>query len=223
MNSSSKKLIKIFIFLFVFSFIIINWNDVSWLFNYKALQGLSYDFFNPYPNTAGAIVIKNKNIVAGSSTDTVAAGASFEYFAGNNSIEIPDIKIYAPIVMAKSADNALVEKDLNNGVVYYPGSVLPGSNGHIVILGHSAPLNWPHIKYDWVFSKIDSLNSGDEIIMHFNNTKYVYRVTHKKIIQKGGDIEDAGLSGNNNILTLVSCWPPGKNYQRITVTAELVR
>ncbi len=219
MNSKQKELVKVFIFLFILSFIIINWNDVSWIFNYKEVYGLIDDFFNPYPDTARALVSMNNHTGGGAQINKYI----YAYSDKNNSIEIPTINISAPVVIGESTDNNVLEDDLNRGPVYYPGSVLPGENGQIVILGHSAPPNWPHIKYDWVFSDIEKLNSGDQIILYFNNTKYTYIVKTKNIIKAGQDIGNVGLSGSNNILTIISCWPPGRNYQRITVSAELVK
>ena len=220
MNSKQKELVKIFIFLFLLSFILINWNDVSWIFNYREIYGLVDDFFNPYPDTARALVGMNNHTAANT---TQINKIIYAYSDKSNSIEIPTINISAPVVIGESADNTILEENLNRGPVYYPGSVLPGENGQIVILGHSAPPNWPHIKYDWVFSDIEKLNSGDKIILYFNNTKYIYIVKTKNIIKAGQDIGNVGLSGTNNILTIISCWPPGKNYQRITVSAELMK
>ena len=111
-------------------------------------------------------------------------------------------------------------KDLNAGVVYYPGSVYPGQIGQIVILGHSAPAGWPKIKHDWVFSDLNNLSAGDIILIDLNNKQYKYIVKQKTIIGKGADIPEYGFT--KNVLTLVSCWPPGKDYQRIAVQAELV-
>lgn len=206
-----KQLIGIFIFLFVFSFIIINWNDVSWIFNYKELGGLISDFFNPYPDTASALISMNNNKMP---------NAAYAYANQNNSLEIPSIAMSTPVVMGESTDKTILARDLDSGAVYYPGSVLPGQDGQMVILGHSAPPNWPHIKHDYIFSNIENLAMGSQIILTFNNKKYLYHVTDKKIIQRGQDIGVLHVTGN--ILTLISCWPPGENYQRIAVTAELI-
>jgi len=61
----------------------------------------------------------------------------------------------------------------------------------------------------------------DEIILNFKNIEYNYIVKDKRIIQQGQDVAFIELSKTNNVLTLISCWPPGKNYQRIAITAEL--
>ncbi|OGZ66742.1 MAG: hypothetical protein A3D34_00515 [Candidatus Staskawiczbacteria bacterium RIFCSPHIGHO2_02_FULL_33_16] len=229
-NQKQKQLIKIFVSLFIVSSIIINWNNVSWLFNYRVMNSLVYSFFNPYENSE--LLVSANNMVI--NTNTVKPETTlgepmiykeskvYPYSAKNNSIEIPSINISAPIVMSQSTDAKVLTKNLDSGVVYYPNSVLPGESGQIVVLGHSAPPNWPKIKYDWVFSEINNLNMGDQIIIHFGNKKYIYNVVEKNIIQVGQDVESNKLDGQNNILTLISCWPPGKNYQRIAVQAELL-
>lgn len=227
-----KKTIQLFATIFIFSFILINWNDVSWVFNYRAWEGIASDFFNPYPDTALALVSANKNMPTlvrptampqngsqGQSPVPVAQ-ANYPYSQKTNSIEIPSIAVDTPVVIATTTNKAIVTKQLDDGAVLYPGSVEPGQNGQMVVLGHSAPPNWPRIKHDYIFSDIGSLKAGDQVIFHYNNKKYTYRVTGTKIIERGGDIPPVQQSGN--ILTLVSCWPPGKDYQRMIVTAELI-
>ena len=137
-------------------------------------------------------------------------------------LEIAKIGITAPIVIGESTELTSLEKNLDQGTVLYPGSVLPSQNGQTVILGHSAPPGWPKIKYDWVFSNINDLNFEEEITLYFNNKQYTYKVIKKDIVKPGEEIPSNGLEANNNILVLVSCWPPGKNYLRIAVQAQLM-
>ena len=40
MKKENKALLKYFVFIFFISALIINWNDISWLFNYKAIAGI---------------------------------------------------------------------------------------------------------------------------------------------------------------------------------------
>ena len=112
-------------------------------------------------------------------------------------------------------------KNLDQGVVYYPGSVYPGQTGQIVILGHSAPPGWPKIKHDWVFTDLNNLNVGDKIYIDLNNKQYSYTVKQKNIIDRGADVPTISAADSGNVLALISCWPPGKDYQRIAVMAEL--
>ena len=221
------------IFLFLLSFIINNWNDVSWVFNYKEVAGLTHDFFNPDQEddvllaSANQIIATNYLVPIANASEKKApliVPTQKEYPSSDksNSLEIPSINLVTSLVIGESTNLAILAKNLDQGAVYYPGSVSPGQNGQSIILGHSAPPNWPHIKHDWVFSEINSLNMGDQIILYYQNKQYSYRVIKKEIIDKGQDIEVNPLSANSNILTLVSCWPPGKNYQRITVQAQLI-
>ena len=137
-------------------------------------------------------------------------------------MEIPKISISVPIVFSNSTDKAALKKDLDKGVVYYPGSVYPGQAGQIVVLGHSAPPGWPKIKYDWVFNDLDKLVPGDIILVDLNNKQYTFIVKQKKIIDKGADIPQDGFSAGGNVLTLITCWPPGKDYKRMIIQAELL-
>jgi len=213
-NKKRKTILKAFVVIYLAAFVVINWSDISWVFNYREVYGLFYDFFTPYENSgllvsADRIVILPRQVV-----QQVKAQE-------NNSLEIPSISIKAPLIIGETTNPKILEKNLNSGVVYYPGSVSPGQNGQILILGHSAPPGWPKIKYDWVFSNINDLNFGEEIVLYFNNKQYTYKVIKKDIVKPGDEIQSNGLDAKNNILVLISCWPPGKNYLRIAVQAEL--
>lgn len=224
-NQKQKVFIKAYIVMLILIFILANWSDVSWVFNYRVVYGLVYDFFNPYPNSVlfannDEIFFSNKNT---SGEDLVEKETYYSYSDKSNSIEIKSISITAPLVIGLSTELSLLEKSLNQGVVLYPESVLPGEKGQTVVLGHSAPPNWPRIKYDWVFSGINDLNLGDHVVVHFNNKRYVYRISQKNILDKGQEITNSIFDGNNNVLVMISCWPPGKNYKRVAVQAELVK
>jgi LPXTG-site transpeptidase (sortase) family protein len=222
-EKKAKNLLKIAIVIYVASFLVINWNAVSWIFNYKEVYGMVDSFFNPYPSidasTMDAYFYPNHS--QNSTAPAVVKEIKTTYTSKQNTLEIPKISIEAPIVFPTSSDNDIVTKTLDTGVVYYPGSVYPGQLGEIVILGHSAPVGWPKVKYDWVFSDLDKLAAGDVILVDLNNKQYKYIVRDKNIIKRGADVPTSTLSDNNSVLTLISCWPPGKDYQRIAVSAEL--
>lgn len=231
-NNSAKKLLKIALMIYVMSFLVINWADVSWVFNYKAVYGLVDDFFNPYPTISASTLDAYFYPNHSKSTTTtlpvevrpvVIENIKTSYTDKQNTLEIPKLSLSVPIVFPTSNDIKVVTKDLDSGVVYYPGSVYPGQIGQIVVLGHSAPPNWPKIKHDWVFTNIDKLEEGDSILIDINNKQYTYIVKKTTIIQRGADVPTDGLSENNNVLTLISCWPPGKDYQRIAVQALLTQ
>lgn len=193
-----KKLWRAFILVFLVSFLIINWNDVSWIFNLRAVSRAVSVFFQK----------ENWNTLS-----------SHQEFEKENEIKIPKIEISAPLIFV--ADENDVSKALDRGVVHFPDSVLPGEIGQTIILGHSAPPNWPKIKYDWVFSRINELEKGDEILIYFNNQKYSYLVINKTFLEKEEKIPENNLTDFQNMLVLISCWPPGKDIKRIAVEATL--
>ncbi len=217
------KTIKIFVAIYILSFMLINWSDVSWIFNYKVIFGLADDFFTPYPSINASFLSGNnqyqfqKELIENQNNNKIEA----IYTNKEDSLEIPAIGIFTPIVFSKNTDKNSMAKDLDKGVAYYPGSVLPGQKGQIIILGHSAPLNWPKIKYDWVFSDINNLKPGNEVIINLENRQYVYIVENKAIVKKGEEITLGPSAENFNNLILVSCWPPGKDIQRIAVFSSL--
>jgi len=216
-----KKLMKTAVLIYIASFLVINWNDVSWIFNYKEVSGLISDFFNPYPSidasTIDAYFYPNH-----SQNAQIIKDVKTNYTDKQDTLEISKISISVPIIFSTSTDKTSLAKDLDSGVVYYPGSVYPGQIGQIIVLGHSAPPGWPKIKHDWVFTDLDRLTPGDIILIDLNNKQYTYVVKQKTIIKRGAEVPSDGSSITNNVLTLISCWPPGKDYQRIAVEAELI-
>jgi len=195
MKQDIKRLYKAFIFIFLISFLIINWNDISWIFNYRVISQSLSDFFQRESSVESETIEKE------------------------NSLEIPKIEVSAPLIFVEDPDK--VHKTLDNGVVHYPDSVLPGEKGQTIILGHSAPPNWPDIKHDDVFSRLNELDKGDEVFVYFDHQEYVYSVIKKIFLEKGEEISDT-LTNSDNMLILISCWPPGKDYRRIAVQAELI-
>jgi LPXTG-site transpeptidase (sortase) family protein len=196
-----KKLLKPFIFLFLVNFLIFNWNSVSWIFNYKVISRAISDFSGKISSFFAEI--ENK-------INSLGQIAQRE-----NSLEIPKIGVLAPLIVTNSSEKDL-EEGLNRGVVIFPDSALPGQSGQTIILGHSAPPNWPKIKYDWVFSRLNELEEKDEIKVYFNNREYNYYVKNKIFLEKGEEIPNYSTDSGNTLL-LISCWPPGKNLKRIVV------
>ena len=253
-----KKIWKPFIVLFILSFLVVNWDDVSWAFNYRVVSGLASgtfepragvqeiaaldrsagnaeraeDFRNDEQRESGDCDMDNSQVSENRESIPVQQGGSDtqknaqeNYNNMNLSegvIQIPKIGISAPLVFTDNSDNGYLHKKLDSGVVHYPRSALPGGSGQTIVLGHSAPANWPKIKYDWVFSNLNSLNVGDQIIITYNNKEYLYSVIRKAFLNKGEEMPQQDLTNSQNTLISVSCWPPGKDYKRIAVESELI-
>ena len=195
-----KKSYKVFILFFLVSFLVVNWNDISWLFNYRFLQSkLLASIENKYAQRAEEITQAKEN----------------------SHLSIPSLGVAAPIIYVGSREKDVFEEALKKGIVHYPTSALPGYQGQTELLGHSAPDNWPDINYDNVFSRLDELEKGDKIFLQFGEGKYTYRVVKKKVLEPGEEIFPSPLTNSDYLLVLVSCWPPGSSQRRIAVMAEL--
>ncbi|HOX29540.1 MAG TPA: sortase [Candidatus Paceibacterota bacterium] len=235
-----ESLWKPFIIIFAILYIAFNWQNISWLFNYKVAGQYLGDLkpadkqpavkvpvtsVNVQPEKSGEEVKEQENDNLDDNepveTDKVVAGQDPVIINPRSfDISIAKLGIKAPIVVSDTADNAIIHKYLDSGVVMYPDSVKPGQNGEIMLLGHSAPPGWPKIKYDWVFSRINELAVGDNVALTYNGKVFNYTVKKTVIILPGEELPASNL--DENTLFLISCWPPGKDYKRIVVKTTLM-
>lgn len=135
-----------------------------------------------------------------------------------NNISIPKINVDAPILYPESDEKKDILIALKEGVVIYPGSALPGEKGATIILGHSSKPIFHSGKYDTVFSLINKLDKGDEIIFYYNQKKHIYKVFNKRIFRPNEEILSDN-SKNESVIVLLSCWPIGTDWKRIAVEA----
>lgn len=130
-------------------------------------------------------------------------------------IYIPQILVDAPIVISQSSDETDLQKDLEKGVIYLPGSAALNENGTMVIMGHSSAYPWYKGNYGSIFSLLNKLNIGDEFVMFSKNKSFVYRVEGKEIKAPKDLIFEKDK--NNSVLYLISCWPINTAWKRIVI------
>ncbi len=193
-SERSKTLWKLFLLIFVVNFIVINWSDVSWIFNYKvAPKGIQ---------------------------SVVSQTPEREYADEDDSVQIESIGIKAPLIIPDGESDAEIYDALKRGVAHFPTSSLPGEKGVMILLGHSSPPNWPKIDYDWVFTEAELLEPGDEVRIVFGGRVFTYLVTEKIFLEIGQDVPS--YDSDEREMILLSCWPPGKNIKRIGVRGVLI-
>jgi hypothetical protein len=73
-KEETNKLLAPFLLLFLINFLIINWNNVSWIFNYRVVGVIISDFFQ-------------KSDVKAENKEEIAKIENFEYTDKENSIE----------------------------------------------------------------------------------------------------------------------------------------
>lgn len=137
-------------------------------------------------------------------------------------VAIPKIGVTAPLLFAEQREQAYLQELLKQGVVAYPTSSAPGQDGVSIILGHSAPSGWPKIRYDWIFGRLSELQEGDVVYLTAGETEYAYTVTKKIILNRGEEIPITRVTDTSSVVILLTCWPPGVDYKRIAVQAELI-
>lgn len=197
-----KRLGKVFVFLFLVILIVVNWNRLSPVLYYFDWRVIGAKIASLLPQTSFNL---------------------YDYYFGRQAqLKIPGLDVAAPIIFARESDRGELEKLLKRGVVHYPGSGLPGKPGKMVILGHSAPPRWPKINYDWVFSGLNKLEEGDKVTVDYQGWRYVYRVADQFIFSP--EEEEQFLATDRtekSVLVLSTCWPPGKDYKRLVLMANL--
>lgn len=141
------------------------------------------------------------------------------------SIVIPKIRVNANVVKnVDPFDSRIYQKALTQGVAHAKGSGLPGFPGNVFIFAHSA-INWYQAsQYNSIFYLTNKLEPGDEIFVYYKGSKYHYSVTEKKIV-KASEINYLSdslntTSLNTNSLTLMTCWPPGSDLNRLIILAN---
>jgi LPXTG-site transpeptidase (sortase) family protein len=205
-----KELRKVFLFFCLFFVLVFLTLNLINLFNFlgkqaAALMETEIQFSSLLSETASPLPLpKEENFVSVEKED---------------SLEIPKIEIEAPLIFAQSSEIKEITRDLKNGVVVYPGSDSPGQTGRLTIIGHSAPLGWPKIRYDWVFSKLGELEASDEILINFEKKQYRYQITKKIFLEKGQPVPEQASQDSGQIIYLITCWPPGRDLRRLAIEA----
>jgi LPXTG-site transpeptidase (sortase) family protein len=136
-------------------------------------------------------------------------------------LEIPSLKI----------SNAVVNiggENLDDSLIHYPGTGLPGKLGAPVIFGHSVlrqfynPKETNPRRYNSIFSTIMTLKKGEKIYLTVDNVKYTYVVQDKTEV-KPEDTYILSQRYDVRQLKLVTCTPEGTYLRRGVVTAGLVK
>ena len=116
---------------------------------------------------------------------------------------------------AQSLNEKDLQKDLEGGVIYLPGSTALNENGTIVIMGHSSAYPWYKGNYGSIFALLNKLNIGDKFTVFSKNKSFIYRVEGKEIKAPKDLIFEKDK--NNAVLYLVSCWPINTAWKRIVI------
>lgn len=103
---------------------------------------------------------------------------------------------------------------------HYPDSALPGQIGNFSVAGHRSPA---------MFWDLDTMQSGDVIVVETKDSYFVYHVTENLIVAPTAVQVVAPVPGRPGVkpteamMTLTTCNPKWDNNQRLIVHAKLDR
>lgn len=133
---------------------------------------------------------------------------------------VPLIDIKNKTVSGQNELNDIFMNELENWVIRYPWSVKPGEIWNTFIFWHSS--NFPWIKWDYndVFALLDNVQINDDIIIYYNQKKYVYKIKKKDVISPG-NVSILKENTTKSQVLLMTCWPIWTTLNRLILTWEL--
>lgn len=138
-------------------------------------------------------------------------------------IRIPKINVEIPIVYGlDTTDTKQFELALDQGVVHYPTTALPGQAGNSAFFGHSSNNIFNPGKYKFAFVLLHELTPGDRFSLTYNGTLYTYEVISRRVV-KPTEIGVLGpVDGQIATATLITCDPPGTSTNRLVVVGKQI-
>ncbi|MFH0749835.1 MAG: sortase [Candidatus Gottesmanbacteria bacterium] len=130
---------------------------------------------------------------------------------GANAVIIPNVDPY---------DSSIYQRALAKGIAHAKGSVFPGRVGNMFLFSHSSVNFYEALRYNSVFYLLNKLETGDEIYIYMNSTKFIYRVIEKKLVEPNTTFYLTEKT-SDKLVTLMTCWPPGTTFKRLIVRAIL--
>jgi len=136
---------------------------------------------------------------------------------------IPKINLEIPLDFSvKSTSEAEVETALENGIVHYPTTVLPGQQGNTAFFGHSSNNIFNPGKYKFAFVLLHELVPGDTFYLTRDGVSYAYQVFDKRIVKPNEVSVLNPVAGKKATATLITCDPPGTSINRLVVWGEQI-
>jgi LPXTG-site transpeptidase (sortase) family protein len=128
-------------------------------------------------------------------------------------------------------EEALVETneetlDPIHALGHYKNSAYPGEVGNTFIYGHSVlPFFYNPDNYKTIFSTLDQLEEGDEILVTYNGRKLKYEVEGKRELKPIdvhplAEIKPSYL--NESTMVLMTCSPAGTKLRRLLIDTVMV-
>ena len=177
-----------------------------------------FSFFNDYiiaPFIQPSRTVSATPLIIGA--DSIAPTSTPE-------VIIPKINVEIPLAgfNLNTTDENQIENSLEDGVVHYPTTVLPGQQGNTAFFGHSSNNIFNPGHYKFAFALLHDLVPGDTFYLTYNGKVYAYQVYDKQIVDPGNVSVLDNVPGKVATATLITCDPPGTSLHRLVVWGEQV-
>lgn len=197
-----------------------SFNQQSGLFNSIQESNANQPDANNFPSQQQATFLNSEEKTAPNSFSILPMSPKSNYNASPNSIYIAKTNTRAPIVSADGTKQSQLNAALDQGVILYPGSPLPGQSGEVALTGHSSVFPWNKTSYGQVFALLDKVEKGDVISIVYNNYQYDYQVTGKSVLLANQVKTSATMEQK---LLISTCWPIGTALKRLVIYADLIK
>ncbi len=226
-NDYLKIYVKFFIIFFFLFLLIFNYQDILIFSNYEVIwhyivreKEEEEEKISNFIKTPSLLETSKENK---NSPQNGIENKSEENQKLKNFLKIKKIELSAPIAATSKKSEEEVNKALDRGVLLHWQGASPGKTGQVYLLGHSAPAGWPDINYDNVFNNINLLEKNDIITVEYGGETFYYQIFGKKVFfPKEENSVFSSVGFQEKILILITCWPKGKDYQRLAVMAKII-
>lgn len=165
-------------------------------------------FIHPNQNASAAPLIIGPDTIAPNKPDEII---------------IPKISVEIPVDYSEtSTDENTIENDLEDGVVHYPTTVMPGQDGNAAFFGHSSNNIFNPGKYKFAFVLLHTLVPGDSFYLIKDHKVYSYKVVSRKIVEPSDVSVLNNIPGQTATATLITCDPPGTSLHRLIVVGQQI-
>ena len=136
--------------------------------------------------------------------------------------QVKSYSIAIPTLGIQDAQVSLIGEDLSKSLVHYGGTAIPGKIGNGVVFGHSIlPQFFNPKNYMAIFSTLHTLENGDQILVTYDEVTYQYQVVEKFQV-KPDEIWVLDQDFDDEMMTFITCTPPGTYLRRLIVRTKLV-
>lgn len=140
----------------------------------------------------------------------------------NPEVIIPKINVELPTIYGTSVNENDIENSLQDGVIHYPSTSVPGQQGNVAVFGHSSNNIFSAGNYKFAFVLLHTLVPGDIFYLTYNNKVYTYKVYDMKVVAPSQTWVLNPVAGHTATATLITCDPPGTSRNRLVVWGDQI-